>query len=128
MARLMIPGGGDLDQRVQLYDLPTEGQDEYGQPTSTSALLGEFWCSIRLIGMRERAAAGQELVMGTHRVTMRWLGSMIPATTGNPSRRVLPGMHLIAVIDGSRLDILEADNVRKAGVCWVITCQERTVI
>lgn len=129
VAGLRAPDPGSLNRRVQLYDVPTEVLDEYGQPgVDAGTMIGTFWAGVRLMRWQEKAAAQQVTILATHVVMLRWLGTAIPATASNPHRLILPGMYLIIVEDGTRLDVLEADDVLRAHVYWSLTCQQRTTI
>jgi hypothetical protein len=117
---------GDLVNTVQLYDVSADTQDDYGDVTDTSALIGSVRAKIENLRGRQLAGAQQQIIVISHRVTMPWLGSAIPATADNPNRLILPRMYLL-LEDGTRLDVIEADNVLKANRYWVLSCNEKVV-
>lgn len=117
---------GELFNNVQLFDVPGDAQDSYGQASETGTLIGTFRAKVQNLKGRELIAAQQAYTSVTHKVTMRWLGPLIPATTHNPNRLILPRMYLI-LEDGSRLDIVNADNVDKLNFYWVLTCNEKVL-
>lgn len=124
----MIPvKAGELNRKVTLYDVPAETQDAYGQVSDTAAEIGTFRAKVENLRGRELQSAQQMFASVSHKVTMRWLGSAIPASDHNPYRLILPRMYLVLDLDGTRLDVVSADNVGKANLYWVLTCNEKVV-
>lgn len=115
---------GNLRQRVQLFDVPETAQDSYGQPSTTGNLIGTFWADVEMLKGAEMLNVRQMWATATHQVTMRWLGSAIPAGPNNPSGLIIERMYLIDVMDGSRLNVLNAKNVDKRNYMWLLTCEE----
>lgn len=108
---------------MQLFDVPGTTVDTYGQVSDTSTLIGTFRAAVVNLRGRELIAAQQAYTSVSHKVTLPWLGTAIPATAHNPNRQVLPRMYLI-LPDGSRLDVIAADNVDKRNRTWILTCNE----
>jgi head-tail adaptor len=123
----MIPmKAGELRNSVELYDVPGETLDDYGQVTDTPSLIGTFRAKIENLKGRELQAAMQDYTSVTHRVTMWWLGSAIPATAHNPNGYILPRMYL-NLRDGRRLDVVYASNTDELNYQWVLMANEKVV-
>lgn len=124
----MIPiRAGDLTQSVQLWDPGEAVVDAYGQAIAAGTTqIGTFRAKVENLRGRLVTSGVQAFSNITHRVTMRWLGTAIPSTADNPNRLILPRMFLI-LQDGSRLDIIDADNPLKARTHWVLNCSEKVV-
>lgn len=120
------PAGG-LPHSVELYDLPVQQQDEYGQVIDTPVLIGRFRAKVSRLRGRALQAAQQVYTSVTHEVEMRWLGSAIPATSHNPNAYILPQMYLV-LRDGRRLDVVDADNVDEARRMWTLVCNEKVIV
>lgn len=124
---MIIPfRAGDLRHPVELYDVPADIQDTYGQVTDTSTLIGSFRAKVENLRGRQLVSGQQQIIVISHRVTLPWLGSAVPATAHNPHRLILPRMYLV-LEDGTRLDVIEADNVLKADRYWLLMCNEKVV-
>lgn len=117
---------GAYRQRIQLYDVPETTRDAYGQTSLSGTLLGTFWAEVEELQGDEMLNVRQIWPTATHKVTLRWLGSAIPAGgSNNPNRLVLERMYLIDTLDNSRLNILNARNVEKRNRQWVLTCAQK---
>jgi len=118
---------GRLRERIDLYDVPGESQDNYGQVAQTASKIGTFWGSIQTLRGRELATVQQAYTLATHRVFLRWLGSKVPTSTRNPHGLIRVGMYLMCR-DGSRLDIVMADNEMRQNRDWRLICSEKVRI
>jgi Phage head-tail joining protein len=123
---------GRYRQRVQLWDVPEITQDSYGQPSingtqiTSSAADGCFAAEVRMLRGDEQLNVRQLFPTATHQVRMRWLGDAIPTNgSNNPNGLILERMYLIDSLDGSRLNILNANNVEKRNRMWLLTCEEK---
>ena len=123
---------GKFRQRVQLYDVPEVSVDSYGQPTTGGTQIvgpgtnGTFAAEVRPLKGDEMLNVRQIWPTATHLVNMRWLGSAIPTNaSNNPHGLILPRMYLIAMLDGSRLDVVFAENEEKRNHHWKLTCEEK---
>lgn len=112
-------------QRLQLYDVPETSQDALGQASQSATLLGTFWGESRMLRGNEQLNVRQIWPTATHQVTLRWLGSAIPAGPNNPNGLIIERMYLVDTLDGARLNILNANNVEKRNRRWVLTCEEK---
>lgn len=112
-------------QRLQLYDVPETSQDALGQVSQSATLLGTFWGESRMLRGNEQLNVRQIWPTATHQVTLRWLGSAIPAGPNNPNGLIIERMYLVDTLDGARLNILNANNVEKRNRRWVLTCEEK---
>ena len=61
----------------------------------------------------------------THQVYLRWLGSTIAPSTGNPNGQILPRMAFKALNGGAILHIVNANNTEYRNRQWKITCEEK---
>ncbi len=112
-------------QRITLLDIPESTVDSWGQPSQATTTIGSFWAEVRPLRGNEQLNVRQIWPTATHMVTMRWLGSVIPKTTGNPEGLIMPQMVLKLLLDNSFLHVLFADNVEKRNRRWELTCEER---
>ena len=121
--------GGGRVHRVLLWDIPeAPPPDSYGQPPQTPTQIvnanasdGAWAAKITQIkGDQTLNAEAQVYATRTYVVEMNWLGSAIPATTGNTYTDpmtgnivglIIPRMKLQTVMDGKFLNIQEAENV-----------------
>jgi hypothetical protein len=123
----MIPvRAGELARNLQLYDVPGGTQDEYGQVSDEGQLIALVRGKVEHLRGRELQAAQQVYTSVTHKVTLRWLGSVIPRTPANPNGYILPRMYLV-LEDGRRLDVVDANDVGEAHLYWILTCNEKVV-
>jgi len=117
---------GTARQRVTLWDVAASTLDPYGQPSQVGVPIGTFWAWVLPLRGRRLTQARAVWPMASFVVTMRWLGSAIPITPHNPSRQILPRMYL-TLSNGSRLDIIDANNVEHRNRQWDLTCMEIVV-
>ena len=117
---------GLMRHKLMLYDVPEQTVDDFGQPSETGTLIGTFRGRIQTLRGRMLIESQVTAPTATHRVTLPWLGSAIPATTDNPSREILPRMYFI-LEDGSRLNVVLANNLEKNNLMWELTCEEHVV-
>lgn len=122
---------GRYRQRVQLFDVPETSVDSYGQPSTngtqivSSAADGCFAAEVRMLKGNEQLNVRQIFPTATHMVSMRWLGSAIPAGNNRSQGQIIERMYLIDTLDGTRLNILNANNVEKRNRQWLLTCEEK---
>lgn len=123
---------GKFRQRVQLYDVPETTQDSYGETSTNGTQImgpgtnGTFAAEVRPLKGDEMLNVRQMWPTATHKVTMRWLGSAIPTNgANNPNGLIIPRMYLIDELDGSRFDIVFANNIEKRNRAWELTCEEK---
>lgn len=122
---------GKFRQRVQLYDVPETAQDSYGEPSLNGTQItgpginGTFAAEVVPLKGDEMLNVRQMWPTATHRVRMRWLGSAIPESSTNPDGLLIPRMYLIDTLDGSRLDVVFAENVEKRNRAWELICMEK---
>lgn len=113
-------------QNVQLWDVPETMQDSYGQPSQAGTLVGVFPAAVVPLKGQEMLNVRAVWPTASHQVWLRWLGSAIPATTTNPNGLILPRMYLVLVEgDGSRLDVVFAENNEERDQFWKLTCEQK---
>jgi hypothetical protein len=118
---------GTYRQRLALYDVPETSQDSYGQPSLAGSLIGTFWGSCDQLKGQEQLNVRAVWPTATHLVKLRWLGSMIPSSMGNPSGLIIPRMKFILTKSSALVGvfgILAAQNVEERNRQWVCTCEE----
>lgn len=118
---------GSFRQRVTLYDVPEATRDSYGQPSQAATEICSFWAEVRPLAGNEQLNVRAIWPTATHKVKCRWLGSLIPTSSGNPNAQILPRMYLSLDLDGSRLDVLFANNVEKRNRGWELTCEQKVL-
>jgi hypothetical protein len=109
---------GIYTERVDLYGLPGETQDAYGQPVpSGAARLNTAPLPAQVENLKGQEILGEQqaYTLATHRVRMPWLGDAI---------RIRPDMYLI-LRTGARLDVVMADNEFFCDRQWRLICNER---
>ena len=112
-------------QRVTLLDVPEATVDSYGQPSQAATAIATVWAEVRPLRGNEQLNVRAVWPTASHLVNLRWLGSLIPASAGNPNGLILPRMKLRLGLDASILNILFADNVEKRNRSWQLTCEEK---
>ena len=116
---------GRYRQRVALYDIPESAADSYGQPSQARTLIGTYWAEVRPLRGNEQLNVRAVWPQASHIVSMRWLGSAIPATADNPAGWIVPSMVLNLGLNNSYLHIDFAENVENRNRMWQLTCQEK---
>jgi head-tail adaptor len=116
---------GTYRQRVTLYDVPETTRDAYGQPSQAATELCSFWAEVRPLKGNEQLNVRTQWATASHIVKCRWLGSLIPISATNPNGHILPRMYLLCGLDGSRLDVVFANNVEKRNRAWELVAEEK---
>jgi len=110
---------GTLRSRVDLYDLASPEQDEFGQVGSSKPRrLGTFRAEVLPQRGRRTTTDAMDHPTVYYRVNMRWLGA---------TRPILPGMYLI-LQNGAKLDIIAALDAGDMHREWQLDCQQRVSI
>lgn len=100
---------GPMRQRVTLQSL-TKSKDSYGQEIEVWANVGTYWAEVVTLSGREAVNAQQIKSEATHRVTMRYVTSIVA------SQRFLFGSR--------QLKIEWLNNVAQRNREYVILCSE----
>lgn len=116
---------GKMDQRAMLLDVNEATVDEWGQPVQPTVEIAEVWLQVEPLRGMDLVANHQVNNLATHKVTLRWLGSLIPSTPDNPFGLLRPKMKFQLIKDNSILNILSATDEEKAGRKWICICAER---
>lgn len=113
-------------QNVQLFDVPEQTRDSYGQPSNAASLIGLFPMAVEPLRGDEQLNVRAVWPTATHTVWCRWLGSAIPSTTSNPHGLILPRMYLVlSEGDGAQLNIVYAGNYQERNQFWQLTCEQK---
>lgn len=67
---------GQLRQRVQWNKLTGETKNSVGQPVPAYTSQGTFWASVEPLNVSEIILADSQEAIGSHTVTMRWVGKI----------------------------------------------------